>query len=286
MFKSSQYDTVMKRALMILAALLVVCFVLRMVACSVTKPEEDPKDSESESVSDEPTDEPTDSIQDSESDGDGESEQVPADSVILAPTEDAGQEYIDKIIFLGDSTTHTLDAFGKVPETQVWTGEAKTLALYTNIDQTKIVYPVTKELMTIGEAAAKAKPEYLVITLGLNGGVGDYFEERQFKVAYRKLINAIKENSPETRIILNNIFPVSSLIEGYKTINNPNINTANGWIYDLAEEFGLKYLNSRECLIDENGELRLDYSQPDGIHMQPAAADALLMYIRTHAYID
>lgn len=278
------YDSLLKKALLILAALLVICFVLRMVACSVTEPGGKPEESDSDSVQGEQSDEPTDSGTESETDG--ESEQTPDSGVVLAPTEDAGQEYIDKIIFLGDSTTHTLDAFGKVPATQVWTGEAKTLSLYTTIDQVKVVYPQTEELMTIGEAAAKAKPEYIVITLGLNGGVGDYFEERQFKASYRKLINTIKDNSPDTHIILNNIFPVSALIGEYKTINNDNINTANGWILDLAEEFGLKYLNSRECLIDENGELRLDFSQPDGIHMQPAAAEALLMYIRTHAYVD
>ena len=46
----------------------------------------------------------------------------------------------------------------------------------------------------------------------------------------------------------------------------------------------LKYLDSREVLIDAAGDMKLEYSQPDGIHMQPAAAQAILNYIRTHAY--
>lgn len=209
--------------------------------------------------------------------------------VILKKTDDAGQEYIDKIVFIGDSTTYALSYYKKVREDQVWTGYKSgggtngTLSLYTTIDKTLIYYPDEKSGITIGEAAAKKKPEIIVITLGLNGGVGDYFEEKQFKASYKKVINAVKNSSPETVILLQNIFPVASNNDNPR-ITNEKINTANTWIKELARENGLKYLDSNECLIGVDGYMPLNYQSGDGIHMTPAALSILLNYIRTHAY--
>lgn len=51
-------------------------------------------------------------------------------SVELAETEDAGPEYIDKIVFLGDSTSFGLSAYGILPASQVWTDSIGTMCLF------------------------------------------------------------------------------------------------------------------------------------------------------------
>ena len=40
---------------------------------------------------------------------------------VLGQTEDMGQDYIDRFVFLGDSTTYGLAYYDVLPHTQVWT---------------------------------------------------------------------------------------------------------------------------------------------------------------------
>ena len=71
---------------------------------------------------------------------------APVSSVLLPETEDAGQEYIDKLTFLGDSTTYGLKFYevltGGKNTTQVWTPANGTLTLY-NYAKATIVFPRT-----------------------------------------------------------------------------------------------------------------------------------------------
>ena len=81
-------------------------------------------------------------------DGSGEGGDTPTDapvsSAVLGETEDAGQEYIDKLVFLGDSTTYGLKAYevltGGKNTAQVWTPASGTLTLY-NYATATIVFP-------------------------------------------------------------------------------------------------------------------------------------------------
>lgn len=207
---------------------------------------------------------------------------VPA-AVTLAETADQGQEYIDKFVFLGDSTTYGLAANGVLPQTQVWTPESGTLTL-SNQSAASIVYyeaDGSHEDLTIADAIARRQPEYLVITLGVNGI--SFMSEEEFKTQYTDLINTVKEASPATKILCQSIFPVidSQAPEG---INNQRINTANGWILSVAEQTGTRYLNTHDALMDETGALLFDYSNGDGMHLSAAGGQAVLQYIRTHAY--
>ena len=175
-------------------------------------------------------------------------------STLLGETEDLGPDYISKIVFLGDSTTYGLYSYGVLPHTQVWTPESGTLSLF-NWPAEFINYfppedPDNPVKLTIADTAARAKPEYLVITLGLNGVAS--LDEEGFKGYYRDLIAAITAASPDTKIICQSIYPVidSMTVEGIK---NDRINAANGWIQALAEETGTRYLNTHDALLDSTG---------------------------------
>ena len=214
---------------------------------------------------------------------------VPDNSAVLGKTADMGQTYIDSIIFLGDSTTyHMINRAvltGGKDTKQVWSGNKGTLTLDGNIHKTNIVYPETGAEMTVAEAVAAKKPKYMVITLGVNGVA--YATETQFKAYYGKLITAIKDASPETGIILQSIFPVTESYDqkGGK-LCNANIDIANGWIMQLASEYGCKYLDTASVLKNDNGAMIALYDNGDGIHMTADAYKAVLQYIRTHGYTD
>lgn len=210
----------------------------------------------------------------------------PADTTVLAETADAGQDYLDRLTFLGDSTTYGLKYHGLLSggkdTKQVWTPKSGTLALF-NRTTALIVYPETGEEISIVDAVTLKKPEYLVITLGVNGVAS--MDEEYFKAEYTALIKSVLEASPDTKIICNSIYPVCNSYSQLKYINNTNISAANEWIKAVAEETGTKYCDSASVLVGEDGALPEDYDVDDGIHLNAEAFKLVLNYMRTHAWL-
>ena len=209
------------------------------------------------------------------------------DGVTLLPTPDAGVSYQDKIIFVGDSlTAHLINRgvlTGKTDTKQVWRCENNMMNLNSEVTSAKIIYPGTGEKMTVAEAAAKAKPEIMIITLGTDWGVA-YLSEAEFKACYTELVKAIQKASPKTKIILQSIFPVTA---GCVNLDNTKINNANKWVKDIAAENGCRYLDTQSILKDDKGCLKENYcNSTDGIHLGKEAYVAILEYIRTHALTD
>ena len=279
--------------LAIFACLLLVLFALIFSSCGqgagvpVTTdppaqsemPADDGKESPDSGTSAEPGSE-------SEAPDEGEAAtETPASSVLLAETEDAGQEYIDKLTFLGDSTTYGLKFYevltGGKNTTQVWTPANGTLTLY-NYAKATIVFPEDGQEISIVDAVTRKQPEYLVITLGVNG-VAE-MDEDWFKQDYTALVQSVQAASPNTKIICNSIYPVENDYEFINSINNTNIPQANIWIQEVAEATGCKYTDSASVLKAEDGSLREDYGNGDGIHLNADGFNAVLNYLRTHAY--
>lgn len=208
----------------------------------------------------------------------------------LTETDDLGQEYIDKITFLGESTTYGLQRYGLLSNHQVWTGatctdgrvkSAGTLSLSPSIDKTRIYYPETGEALTVGEALARKHPEYLVITLGLNNGAS-YYSEDEFKQCYRILLNAVVEASEDTTVILQSLFPVADTCK-IKAYTPERIRLCNTWICDLASEYEMYYLDTISVLSNTNGYLYAEYDNGgDGIHLNGMGLAVVLSYVRTH----
>lgn len=206
-------------------------------------------------------------------------------SAVLEETSDMGQAYIDSMIFFGDSNTDHMRSYGVLSggrdTKQVWSTASHTVTLNSEITNVKIIYPETGEEMTVPAAAALKKPEYLVISLGTNGVAT--LSESQFKYCYKKLINAVKEASPNTKIIVQSIYPVTSSYTGF---SNEKINAANVWILDVAKETGVKYVDTASVLKDENGAMQESFNSDhlDGYHINKDAYERILQYLRTHGY--
>lgn len=268
MFKEPIY----KKLTVVVAALALLCLILTVVLIAVPAGEPSAPDS-----------------------GDANKETPPkVENATLGETDDMGQSYLKKIVFLGDSNTahlasrHYTKIAGMVDSSQIWTGDGDTLALSMSIDRTTIIDPEDDSASSLPALAAKYKPEYMVITVGYNSRNMD---DEGFIRSYKKMVNAIKENSPSTKIILQSIFPV---LAGDNVPDadsaNARLNTLNGYILDIAEELGVKYLDTQSVLKDENGHLKAGYSKTggfnhsDGYHLNDVGLLAVLNYIKTHAY--
>lgn len=210
---------------------------------------------------------------------------------VLAQTEDMGQAYQDSLIFVGDSTTAHLRSRGVLSggtETkQVWVPADNTLLLDLNITKKKIVYPPTGEQMTIAEAAAKEKPAYMILTIGLNGVTSFVNNKNLYQNCYAKLIEEIQKASPETKIILQSVFPVAANQNTFSvdaaTLNG-YIDTLNGYVKELAQAKNVRYLDTASALKGTDGNLPEGYQNGDGIHLTAEGYRVILDYIRTHGY--
>lgn len=197
---------------------------------------------------------------------------------------DEEKDYIDKLIFIGDSTTYGLKAYGVLSggkaTTQVWTPSSGTLALFNQSFAT-IFYPKTGAEIPITDAVADSQPEYVVLTLGANGV--SMMKEDEFKADYTDLVRRIQSVSPDTKIICNSIYPVESKYESEKHgITNAKINAANEWIRDIAADTGTYFTDSASVLKGEDGCLVPDYGNGDGIHLCAKGFNMVLDYLREH----
>lgn len=205
---------------------------------------------------------------------------------ILKETEDAGQEYIDSLIFLGDSRTYGLKAYkmlsgGKSTE-QVWVPDSGTLQV-CDAYSTYISLPDGSDVK-LKELLETKKPKILVISLGINYvnyAKAQRTDEEDFKFWYSKLLDTVIAASPETTVIIQSIYPINETV--YKTYDNATLIERNDWLLDLAYDYGMYYLNTAEALADDDGNLNLKYQNGDGCHPGYEGYSEILKYIRTHA---
>ena len=270
--KTDSVERLTRLLLIAIAGMLVLLLILTIVFIATkpsNKPVKDPDKTPTTNVSGDPVQPPED------------------DGVTLPLTPDAGTAYQDKIIFVGDSlTAHLINRevlTGGTNTKQVWRCENNMMNLNSEITAAKIIFPGTGEKMTIAEAAKKAQPEIMIITLGTDWGVS-YLSEAEFKSCYSDLVKAIQKASPKTKIILQSIFPVTA---GCVNLDNTKIDTANKWVKAIAAENGCHYLDTQSILKDDKNCLKTNYcNSTDGIHLGKEAYVAILEYIRTHAITD
>ncbi|MCQ2425722.1 MAG: GDSL-type esterase/lipase family protein [Lachnospiraceae bacterium] len=212
--------------------------------------------------------------------------------VILHETEKAGDDYLDGVIFLGDSRTYGFQAYNKwyhflkdgENTKQVWTPKNHTITLYEVLERRNcwILYPDEGIELPLEECLRKKQPKVMVIALGING-IG-YLTEEVFKTEYGKVIEAIRTESPDTKIILSAILPLTKTCVSDNNSNNYNICLGNIYIAQLAQMYGAKYLDVWSAFADGDGCLPEQYNGGDGLHLTGEAYVKLVDYIVTHEY--
>ncbi len=201
---------------------------------------------------------------------------------VALPAGEAPEGYVDSLVFYGDSTTHGMKAykvFGSRDTKQVWTPQSGTLALFRAA--TDLVWdPGAGKDKSLTDLCADNKPAYLIITLGVNGI--SFMDRDSFKTDYQNVINIIRASTPDTKLILQSIYPVARSYEKQESINNKKIQAGNEWIVELASENGLPYLNTYSVLVGEDGYLPEAYQNGDGMHFNEVGFAAVMDYIKTH----
>ncbi len=202
-------------------------------------------------------------------------------STILEESEDAGEEYIDETLFLGDSNTARMRLYDYVSlENSVASVgmAARSIESYACAK-----FSGYSSYKTMPEAVALMQPRRVLITFGTND-VSSSLTAEKFIENYESGIKAVQEAYPSVDIIINSIPPIGKQ-HSNSDMSQSQIDAYNKAIVQMCEENGWKYLNSAEVLKGSDGYAKSGYVDSDGIHLTRTALDALFEYIRTHSYI-
>ncbi|MBQ7171864.1 MAG: hypothetical protein IJR89_06280 [Clostridia bacterium] len=219
---------------------------------------------------------------------------IPTSSVIVPETADHGADYLKDVYFLGDSTTYGMMVYAKdlVSYDHIWAGPGGTID-FVDIANKTIKWPDGEksfgdwEEITIAEALGRAKPKILIVTLGINfsaDGNSTWSEEKReqyFRKQVKAVSDIVKENSPNTKLAFQTIYPT---IDSLTSIKNSRVDLRNEWLLAECEERNIPLIWSHTVMSDENGQLIAAYNADhgDGIHLNTAGFRAVLSFVRTH----
>ena len=201
------------------------------------------------------------------------------DGVILAETEDAGEEYVDNTLFIGDSNTYRMVAMGKT----TWQNNLSAVGMgIGHVTGSRCMYfSGYSSPVTVVQAVKMMQPQRIIITYGTNNTAES---TETFIQWYRTALQQIHEAYPYADIIINSIPPVAQR-RSYPNITMKTIDAFNKALVEMAKEEGYTFLNSAEVLKDSTGYAKAEYMESsDGIHLSREGMDVLFDYIRTHAH--
>ena len=201
-----------------------------------------------------------------------------ASTALLTETADAGTDYLNDTLFLGDSNTVRLYNNGLISLQQFCAKEG--IGTQVALNEGIVTFKKDPNHYTIPQAVAMMKPRRVVMTFGTND---TGMEVSDFIAHYTALIQAIQQSYPYTDIIVNTVPPVPADHSNYPHMDQAKIDDFNMALLDLCEQLGVRFLNSAEALKGSDGYGIADYYTSGDIHLKSAGLKAVLNYIRTHA---
>ena len=260
--------TPMQHRAILVCILCVLAVLLTFGITTILLKKEEPAPSVSESVAD-----PT-----SGGDLSGHYQIDNASTALLTETADAGTDYLNDTLFLGDSNTVRLYNNGLISLQQFCAKEG--IGTQVALNEGIVTFKKDSNHYTIPQAVAMMKPRRVVMTFGTND---TGMEVPDFIAHYTALIQAIQQSYPYTDIIVNTVPPVPADHSNYPHMDQAKIDDFNMALLDLCEQLGVRFLNSAEALKGSDGYGIADYYTSGDIHLKSAGLKAVLNYLRTHA---
>ena len=201
-----------------------------------------------------------------------------ASTALLTETADAGTDYLNDTLFLGDSNTVRLYNNGLISLQQFCAKEG--IGTQVALNEGIVTFKKDSNHYTIPQAVAMMKPRRVVMTFGTND---TGMEVSDFIAHYTALIQAIQQSYPYTDIIVNTVPPVPADHSNYPHMDQAKIDDFNMALLEMCEQLGVRFLNSAEAIKGSDGYGIADYYTSGDIHLKSAGLKAVLNYLRTHA---
>ena len=249
-------------ALIIMSAALVAVIIVLIVLLSIWKSQPEnqsqPESSVPEVVTYE-TEEPT-------------AEPEPVITDVEFGTADYSREFFSADLFIGDSIATGFTDYSKL--------DSKNVAASVNLTPYKAhAEDIALPDETYGTAlsyAEKMQPKRIFMMLGFNGLTSPNAMEGSFRTLTEKL----EEACPNAVIYCYSITPLTADSSAAATvgISNTNVLSFNEYLKKMCSELGVIYLDINTKMSDENGCLKSDYNEYDGMHISAPTYDLILGY--------
>ena len=198
---------------------------------------------------------------------------------LLLETADAGQDYLEDTLFIGDSNTLRLYMFNLIKLKNVMGVEG--MGIQSVINHAEIYWVGMSSPVTIPEAVSMTQPRRIIICFGTNNLINR--DPEWFVSKYSEAVTAIKKAYEYAEIIVMSVPPVGAHNAGHG-LSNKTVIDYNIALLDFAKENQLRFLNTYEELVDKNtGAMKSAYIETDGVHLTRSACESVLKYVRTHA---
>jgi len=130
-------------------------------------------------------------------------------------------------------------------------------------------------LKRMDESIFDLEPKKVFINIGTNDISRPEYKRERLMSRYRKILMQIQARLPETKIYVMSYYPVNRELPGadpeavkaqFGARTNAELKEVNVEVEKMAEELGCTYINVFDCLLDEKGNLKAEYTI-EGMHM-------------------
>ena len=120
-------------------------------------------------------------------------------------------------------------------------------------------------LQRMEESVYRCRPSAVFLLIGVNDLADKKYNPQQIAHGAEKIIQKIQQFNPEIKIYLQSALPAT----GKYAHLNPLIMVYNQLLFEAAEKTKINYIDLHSHFINENGELKSEYTR-DGIHLTDA----------------
>ncbi len=200
----------------------------------------------------------------------------------LPETQAVDKAWFTQVSFVGDSLTQGMQMYDSgLPDAM--------FCAYRGVGPNAIVNGTScKRADGVAEVPLEAltaqQPKAVYILLGTNVLVRDT-DYTSFLTYYRLMLDMIAQALPNADIYVQSITPVRPEVAAQKNhegLNRDRLCKINNELAAIALEKNCYFLNLWEVLADENGDLKAEYAQPDGYHIQLEGYAVWVDYLRSH----
>ena len=130
-------------------------------------------------------------------------------------------------------------------------------------------------LERMNESIFDLEPRKVFINIGSNDISRPEYKRERLMSQYRKILLQIQARLPETKIYVMSYYPVNRELPGadpeavkaqFGARTNAELKEVNAEVEKMAEELNCTYINVFDCLLDEKGNLKAEYTI-EGMHM-------------------
>lgn len=197
---------------------------------------------------------------------------------VLEQTADAGEDYLEETLFVGDSNTVRYYLYGSVPlQSDIGVSGMATGSITS--------FPCVQfygysQMVTIPRAIGIIQPRRVIFGFGSNNLGGNL--ETAVK-NYRKAVKACLDEYAYFTVIISSV-PALDKNRSNKSLKQDDADKLNEMLADMCRQEGWYFLNSAEVLKDpDTGWAVSGYTISDGLHLSEEGVEVYLDYVRTHA---